>query len=197
MIDAILNADALMMPWEKLTLFTLVRTLNRRKCLEIGSYKGGSAFIINKALETTDGKLICIDPDHQAPDALREEIKERVSFWDGYSPNLIEKAVQTLGGLDFVHIDGDHSYEAVLADCEALEKHLNEGAFLLLHDITIDGTKKAIDEWLKKNVHKAHDCGFMDIILGDCRALYCGYRFIRWGHLMDSESKQRSKIPMI
>ena len=48
--------------------------------------------------------------------------------------------------VDMVFIDGDHSYEAVLADICAWSKHIRKGGILCGHDWIFGGVQKAVIE---------------------------------------------------
>lgn len=113
---------------------------------EIGSFKGRSA---RAMADNTEGKLYCIDPwnvenYNQLGIAfvstevtfslfyanLYKHIKSgRVTpirkYWADYEPP--EKA-------DFIFIDGDHRYNAVVADIEKALKYLTPGGILAGHD---------------------------------------------------------------
>lgn len=53
---------------------------------------------------------------------------------------------------DFIFVDGDHSYEATLADCEAYYPLLKKGGFFCGHDYqTLDAVHKAVDDFREKN----------------------------------------------
>jgi len=52
------------------------------------------------------------------------------------------------GSLDFVFIDADHRYEAVIKDLAAWVPKLKPGGMLCGHDIHLVGVRKAIDEKL-------------------------------------------------
>jgi hypothetical protein len=54
--------------------------------------------------------------------------------------------------VDFVFIDGDHSYEATLADCEAYYPFLKKGGFFCGHDYAnLDSVRKAVTDFREKN----------------------------------------------
>lgn len=53
---------------------------------------------------------------------------------------------------DFIFVDGDHSYEATLADCEAYYPLLKKGGFFCGHDYqTLDAVHRAVDDFREKN----------------------------------------------
>ena len=52
------------------------------------------------------------------------------------------------GSLDFVFIDADHRYEAVMQDLAAWVPKLKEGGMLCGHDIHLPGVRRAVEEKL-------------------------------------------------
>lgn len=48
--------------------------------------------------------------------------------------------------LDFVFIDGDHSYEGVITDIESWYPKVRRGGWIIGHDIHFDTVKKAVSE---------------------------------------------------
>ena len=53
---------------------------------------------------------------------------------------------------DFIFVDGDHSYEATLADCEAYYPLLKRGGFFCGHDYSsIEAVKNAVTDFRKKH----------------------------------------------
>lgn len=49
---------------------------------------------------------------------------------------------------DFIFVDGDHSYEATLADCEAYYPLLKKGGFFCGHDYqSLDTVRRAVDDF--------------------------------------------------
>lgn len=68
-----------------------------------------------------------------------------------------------LGGkIDFCHIDGDHSYDSVLADLSAVKEYMACDSYILLHDACWLDVKNAIDEFLRTNPEEIVDCGLVD-----------------------------------
>lgn len=78
------------------------------------------------------------------------------------------------GGLDFVYVDGDHTYDAVKADLEAYAPKLRDGGLLAGDDYGVtgwweDGVTRAVDEFvatgraevvsLENNQFVLHMCG--------------------------------------
>lgn len=120
---------------------------DRTKALEIGTYMGVSANIIAKALGS-NGKLFCVDPflpkrngvnagkSIAVRDLKRNGLLHKVAFLEGFSTtkNIIESIPLDL---DFIFIDGDHSYEGLANDWEIVHQKLTKGGIVCLHDTMI------------------------------------------------------------
>lgn len=51
--------------------------------------------------------------------------------------------------IDCLLVDGDHSYNGVMRDCENFLKHVNLGGHALFHDINNDNIQQAVTEFMK------------------------------------------------
>ena len=51
--------------------------------------------------------------------------------------------------LDFVFVDGDHSYEATLADIQNYWPKVKKGGLFSGHDINLDAVDRAVKEFFK------------------------------------------------
>ena len=113
--------------------------------LEIGTYMGVSAKIITRAL-APDGKLYCVDPweihhgkENPCWTICRRELQrsggyERVVFLHGYSHQMEDEMPDKI---DFIFIDGDHSYEGLERDWGIVMRRLVAGGTVCLHDTTV------------------------------------------------------------
>lgn len=91
----------------------------------------------------------------EAHDAAYRLTLERVKFagkrariFKAYSADIAEKTVDK--SLDFVFIDGDHSYEGCLSDIRLWLPKIKPGGFISGHDYDhpkLPGVKKAVDEF--------------------------------------------------
>ncbi len=157
-LDRALAIDGWMAPAE---LAWLARTASISKnILEVGSYKGRST----RALcDNTTGRVTAVDP-WQGPYITD---KERVLFdqaksWPEFQHNLFGvKNLTTFKGtfsefgkinkdiFDFIFIDGDHRYNAVIHDIELALTMLKPNGVLSGHDYNHadwPGVKKAVNE---------------------------------------------------
>lgn len=126
-------------------------SLNCKNVLEIGTFLGGTFYTMCK-LSNPDGKKISIDcPYVIAPGS--EEVKQKHNQIDEYlvkfaknvviirdnskSEECLEKLEKELQGesLDFIFIDGDHTYDGVKSDFINYKKYLKDGGYIAFHDI--------------------------------------------------------------
>ena len=126
-------------------------SLNCKNVLEIGTFLGGTFYTMCK-LSNTDGKKISIDcPDVIAPGS--EVVKQKHNQIDEYlvkfaknvviirdnskSEECFQKLEKELQGesLDFIFIDGDHTYEGVKSDFTNYKKYLKDGGYIAFHHI--------------------------------------------------------------
>ena len=62
------------------------------------------------------------------------------------------KTIVDKAEFDFIFVDGDHSYEQTLADCEAYYPFLKKGGFFCGHDYqTIEAVYKAVNDFREKH----------------------------------------------
>ena len=66
------------------------------------------------------------------------------------------KTITDTAEFDFIFVDGDHSYEATLADCEAYYPLLKKGGLFCGHDYqTLEEVHRAVDAFRDNNKIKA------------------------------------------
>ena len=130
-------------------------------CVEIGSWVGKSSIVIAKGLAAGDGgRLHCIDPFNAAGDERSREryaarfgsrqpdlerlfrtnvkrfrVSDRIVVQKGYSHDLVSS---WQAPIDFLFLDGDHSYEAVLRDFSDWTPFVKEGGVVAMHDVWLD-----------------------------------------------------------
>lgn len=95
--------------------------------------------------------ILRMDPNSkECVDFLLRKFKNSVRIFKGYSKDILQRI--DLYKIDFVFLDGGHSYDTVKKDLEILTSKLNNNAIIICDDynITHYGVKKAIDE-IKQN----------------------------------------------
>lgn len=140
-------------PEAGLLLHALVLNHRPRACIETGSNIGISALWIAGALEEHGaGTLTCFDNflpivrpgvEHITGDerksifenALRgAKLEHRVRIVAGDSPRTIPREASAIGRVQLAFLDGDHTFDGVLADFLAVEPMLDTGGLIVLHD---------------------------------------------------------------
>ena len=134
---------------EFIELLKIFQTLNPKYILEIGTANGGSLFCFCK-LARGDAKIISIDlpegpfgggyPEWKIPIYQAFKKKNQKLYllrMDSHKKETLEKVKEILNGeeLDFLFIDGDHSYEGVKKDFEMYSPLVKKGGIIAFHDI--------------------------------------------------------------
>jgi predicted O-methyltransferase YrrM len=130
---------------ELLGLLERVRELRPRRLCEIGASAGGTLYLLTRVAEP-DAVIVSLDIDtpahtRRARERMARDSQRVISIQaDSHDPLTRERVTQALGGepLDFLFIDGDHSYEGVRADFELYRDLVREGGLIALHDINPD-----------------------------------------------------------
>jgi cephalosporin hydroxylase len=161
-LDILGSAPVWMSRAERLLLFSLTYTLRPRCYLEIGTLHGGSAAIVNAALDVLGlpTKMVLVDPKPQIEEALWAALAPRAVLVQGFSPAVLPQAAQAAGErFDFVLIDGDHSRQGALADLQGVAACCRNGAYLLCHDCFYPEVEQAIDEFVLTSTTPVVDFG--------------------------------------
>ena len=81
---------------------------------------------------------------------LLKKFKKSIKIYKGYSKDILKQI--NLNKIDFVFLDGGHSYETVKDDLGILTSNLKKGSIIVCDDYNISqyGVKKAVDE-IKEN----------------------------------------------
>lgn len=132
---------------DALARFVLVT--NPKNVMEIGSHHGGTMYLWCKLLKN-EGKRIAVDlPGGRFGGLAAEDIDRRNERMQAWSPEMsiicedshdvatFEKVRGLLGEerLDFLFIDGDHTYEGVKLDFFMYRNLVRPGGFIAFHDI--------------------------------------------------------------
>lgn len=130
----------------------------RPEIVEIGSYCGASSIVLAEVA----GHLTCVDPFI----GKHGKDKRGIFTFHVFEKNVLNKyrnvtlfqmtskfARESFAGgeIDFLFIDGDHSYEAVKLDCELWLPLLKSGGYVAFHDywnVHKPGVKQAVDEMI-------------------------------------------------
>jgi len=129
-------------------LCEIVRQYRARTMLEIGTERGGTFFLFSR-VAAPDASLVSVDLPRTDLKPWRRSLfaylgKKGQNVFaiegDSHATSTLERVHRVLGGrkLDFLFIDGDHSYEGVKQDFENYIGSLNDEGIVAFHDINPD-----------------------------------------------------------
>jgi len=134
---------------EILTLLTLLDKIKPRFILEIGTQNGGSLFLLSQ-IASPDAAIISIDLSngpfgggyHKSRISLYKsfaKFKQKIHLMrdDSHQSETLKKVKTILAGnqLDFLFIDGDHTYDGVKKDFEMYGPLVKNDGLIAFHDI--------------------------------------------------------------
>jgi predicted O-methyltransferase YrrM len=125
-------------------LLQILEKENPRTILEIGEARGGSAYTFCRSLNCE--KYIGVDLPDLHDIKLTRDKKELLDLTatqtvhvrgNSHEESTVNRVKESLGneGVDFLFIDGDHSYEGVKKDFELYSKLVCEGGIIAFDDI--------------------------------------------------------------
>lgn len=136
-------------PYEIEELFHIVHEMQPKAVMEIGTAKGGALYLWLQAahpdatvisLDLPDGEFgggypACRIPFYQHFAGKQQNLQ--LIRGDSHSLTSLEEVNKALGNqqLDFLYIDGDHTYEGVKKDFELYSGLVRKGGLIGLHDI--------------------------------------------------------------
>lgn len=142
---------------ERIFLYKLGSSLpDNSAIVEIGSYLGASTCFLAAGCSCKGGHVYAVDTwENQAmSEGLRDTYQEFLQNTADYKSNItpirsfsVDAAQDFSQLVDLLFVDGDHSYEGVMADLKAWLPKLKPKAWLVLHDIGwAEGVNQAIRE---------------------------------------------------
>ncbi len=136
--------------YEITKLLEILKDLDSKIILEIGTAGGGTLFLFTK-IAHAEATIISVDlpggdfgggytkwkiPIYQSFRKRRQRIK--LFREDSHNPKTFELVKNFLDGkmIDFLFIDGDHTYEGVKKDFEMYSCLVKKGGIIAFHDIS-------------------------------------------------------------
>lgn len=136
-------------PEEMASLLDDVRNLNPKAVLEIGTFRGGTLYLWTR-LAHPDAKIVSVDLpggkfgggySRMRTPIYRRFPRERQVLHllraNSHEANTFETVRGLFGesGIDFLFIDGDHTYEGVKRDWEMYSPLVRKGGLVAFHDV--------------------------------------------------------------
>lgn len=123
-------------------LFCLVRGLEPRSCVELGTAWGVSGAYQAAALERNGaGTLVTFEKGaewaHHAGKVFRDLGLDRIEQRVGLLDDTLAPELARIGAVDYAYVDADHEMEPNLRYFEAMLPHLSPGAVVVLDDINL------------------------------------------------------------
>lgn len=124
-------------------LLERLRTLKPETVIEIGTHKGGNSFLFCHALPTVKrviGVDLCVQNSPKLIYLARPGQVYRALHGNSQTIHMKRSVQRQLGGrpVDFLFIDGDHSYKGVRTDFELYSPLVRPGGIVAMHDIVPD-----------------------------------------------------------
>lgn len=142
-------------------LLSLLEKENPRRILEIGTASGGTLFLFSRVL-CQEGEITSIDLPFGKYGAgylkshmplFKEFINPNQEMHlirkDSHKDETIESFKEILKNnqLDFLFIDGDHTYKGVSSDFEKYKNFVKPGGIIALHDIVENHLDTSMEVW--------------------------------------------------
>ena len=128
-------------------LYELIKSENPKTVLEIGTDKGGTLYLWCQAA-AEDATILSIDLSSRSRySPQRRELyakfikstSQKLHFlpFSSHDPSTVDKATALFGGkqIDYLFIDGDHTYEGVKSDYYMFNDMVKKGGLIAFHDI--------------------------------------------------------------
>lgn len=136
-------------------MYAVTRAFQVKRILEIGTHQGASAIVFCQAI--LDNKYVpeiwTIDNwssskcKPRAEKFIREAgFDKHIKMLDGDSKVVVPNLFKKIGKVDLCFIDGDHTYEGVIADYNNCK---NSTSLILFHD-THGGRGEIVNKYLSK-----------------------------------------------
>ena len=117
--------------WEAATLAGIVELRQPANILEIGSWIGGTLSLWARA--NPNAKLISID--NQTDIELPAQFKHVHMQANSHDPATLTRVKALMPAVDFLFIDGDHTYAGAKQDFEMYAPLVRADGFIAFHDI--------------------------------------------------------------
>ena len=135
---------------------------NTDKGVEIGCFSGVSS----RAISLYCGQLDCVDPWAWVEVAIAEKMFDAMM---PFYPNIRKVKTRSIdaaktypdSSLDFVYIDADHTYQAVIEDIKAWESKVKPGGYIAGHDAHMYEVLKAVIDTLGSPIDVFNDSSWI------------------------------------
>lgn len=152
------DVDCLMALYEPLCYDTICEFLpDGARAAEIGSFEGGSACILWNGMRRRGKRVSLACHDTFEPFEVDGVTRDIEKMFDANTASWKTRGIKVKGdskttydvhpdgSLDYVFVDGDHSYDGALADILGFMPKLREDGWMFIQDST-DGVRQAVED---------------------------------------------------
>lgn len=177
-LDTVLNIEpgyppyqisAMQLREEIRKLTEILDNQNPKNILEIGTAKGGTLYVWNRYLESIN-EFISLDLPggrfgggyNKKKTNIFREFSESTEMKfirdDSHKSETFETVSKLAGdGIDFLFIDGDHTYQGVKQDFEMYSQLVSEGGIIAFHDIVNFPDDPSVIEKRRNDIDELED----------------------------------------
>jgi cephalosporin hydroxylase len=184
-------------------LIALLRGRELNVIVEIGTDRGGTLYAWCR-LAQPDATIVSIDLPGAAfsrgpSDRVSLETSRRKAqtlhfvFGDSHDPATYDQVTEILGGrtVDFLMIDGDHTYDGVKRDFELYSALVRAGGLIALHDVLPNQLDHhcAVDRFWQEVRQKYRTTEFLDPYDDRCLGQWGGIGVVFWESAGTAENR--------
>jgi len=175
LVDISLNCPAIQSQQIRSEFLELARMVKEQNCkyiMEIGTYRGGTLFVFSQ-LADPHATVISLDFHFSffgkvygalQKGLLRKFVRNGKSLFllrqNSHLPETLKVVRDILQGheLDFLFIDGDHTYEGVREDFNMYAPLVREGGLIAFHDVAESGGSREVNRlWEELKLKYKHE----------------------------------------
>jgi hypothetical protein len=127
---------------EKMIIGELLIIVQPKLVVETGTFRGSTTKFVCEFLKKnklSECRIAAFDLPQVIQGIHRRDpyfaSQDNVELVEGLLPTSLKRYLETSSQMvDFAIVDGDHSYNGVLADLETLAPHMNPGGYIFAHD---------------------------------------------------------------
>ena len=120
--------------WHGEQILALLDVHKPKVCVELGTYKGGSAIAVGRVVRKWHGAVHCFDTwdgDVSMGECWQNIQEAGLTEVITIQRSRTDRAAERWHGLiDYLYVDADHSYEGCLSDLELWWPHLRVGGLI-------------------------------------------------------------------
>jgi hypothetical protein len=136
---------------EGLLLAEAYKRIKPKQTIEIGRFNGISTRLLAACCKGFGGKLVSIDG--LASKGVEGKLKrmnllKNVTLIEGWVPWITP---DFSWNIDFLFIDGDHSYISILMDYHYFNYFVKKGGYIAFHDMNMKQSQRAVGDIIKRD----------------------------------------------